>query len=121
MTNLPQPPKYLSAEARAWWRSVVEEYELTDTDLRLVRLAAEALDRAEQARQVLQRKGLTYADPKRGPRMRPEVVIEKDSRAAFAKLIRQLGLDTHEPATSQTRRKSESYWPRWKKEQHGIS
>jgi len=52
-----------------------------------------------QVRQAIERHGLTYHDPKRGPRMRPVVVIERDSRAAFARLVAQLKLDeTDAPA-----------------------
>lgn len=118
--NLPKPPKHLSPEARAWWAAVVGRFELAETDLHILRLAGEALDRAEQARRVLQQKGLTYVDPKRGPRMRPEVVIQRDASALFARLVAQLGLDA-EPSASPTRRRAETYWPKWKKERHGIS
>lgn len=86
-------PKHLSAAARKWWRTVVEEYACGPHELHLLTLAAEALDRCTAARQAIEQHGLTYLDPKRGPRMRPEVVIERDSRAAFARLIKQLDLD----------------------------
>ena len=34
------------------------------------------------------------------PRSRPEIAIERDSRVAFARLIRELDLDTNSPAES---------------------
>lgn len=68
-------------------------YELEPQHLRLLRLACEAWDRAEQARKVLRRRGLTYRDRFDQPRARPEVAIERDSRMAFARLLRELDLD----------------------------
>ena len=54
--------------------------------------ALEAHDRAEQAGRILKREGLTYQDRFEQPRSRPEVAIERDSRAQFAKLLDQAGL-----------------------------
>jgi hypothetical protein len=64
----------------------------------LLRLAAEAWDRCEQARLVIAEQGLTYMDRFEQPRARPEVAIERDSRIAFARLIRELALDVDSPA-----------------------
>src|SRR2546422_121105 len=45
-----RPPAHLSPEAKRWWRLVLERYELEDQHLRLLQLAAEAWDRAAEAR-----------------------------------------------------------------------
>ena len=37
--------------------------------------------------------GLTFEDPHGCPKTRPEVAIERDSRLAFARLVRELDLD----------------------------
>jgi len=60
----------------------------------VVTKAAEAHDRAEQARKVLTKDGLTYLDRFEQPTSRPEVAIERDSRLAFARLLRELNLET---------------------------
>ncbi len=86
-------PRHLSRPAKSWWRSVVTQYDCGPHELHLLTLAAEALDRCTAARHAIEAHGMTYQDPKRGPRMRPEVIIERDSRAAFARLIKQLDLD----------------------------
>jgi hypothetical protein len=46
----------------------------------------------EFARQVLAKEGITVAG-RYGPRTHPAVGIERDARAAFAKLVKQLDLD----------------------------
>ena len=71
----------------------MNEYALEEHHERLLTLAAEAYDRAEQARDALGEHGLTWED-KTGVRTPgPEVAIERDSRVAFARLTRELDLD----------------------------
>jgi phage terminase small subunit len=90
----PPAPPHLSDTARRWWHAVVNEYALEPHHLHLLRLAAEALDRAEEARAALAANGTTYTDRFNAPRLRPEVSIERDSRLSFARLCRELELDT---------------------------
>lgn len=90
----PNPPKHLRPNTRKWWKSVVEEWELDEHHVRLLTLAAEAWDRCQEAREILAREGLTYTDRFGQPVSRPEVAIEKDSRIAFARLLRELDLDS---------------------------
>lgn len=97
-TDLPTPPAHLSAESRAWWSGVVEAFVLESHHLRLLTLAAEAWDRCQQARKALTKGGLTYLDRFKQPHARPELKVEADSRIAFARLLRELGLDISPPA-----------------------
>jgi hypothetical protein len=71
----------------------VAEFRLEEHHERLLTLAGEAWDRATEAREALAEHGLTYVDRFDQPRARPEVAIERDSRLAFARLIRELDLD----------------------------
>jgi phage terminase small subunit len=97
----PPAPSHLSASTKRWWKSVVTNFALEDHHLHLLKLACEALDRVEQARQALATLGTTYVDRFNAPHPRPEVGIERDSRIAFARLCRELDLDTAEmPAAS---------------------
>ena len=98
MQDRPAAPAHLTAEARAWWESVVADYVLDAHHLRLLQLAAEAWDRGQQARRALKRHGTTYTDRFGQPKARPEVAIERDSRIAFARLLRELALDVDGPA-----------------------
>jgi P27 family predicted phage terminase small subunit len=80
-----------------WWNSVAAEIDLEPHRLRLLQLACEAWDRCNQAREALAEHGLTYLSKDGDPRPRPEVAIERDARIAFARLVRDLGLDTPIP------------------------
>lgn len=98
--QVPKPPQHLPPATAAWFASVVTDYELDPHHIRLLTLACESWDRGQQARQVLDRDGLTYQDRFGAPRARPEIGIERDSRIAFARLVRELGLDlAGEPET----------------------
>jgi phage terminase small subunit len=104
MKNQPAaPPDHLSASCREWWSTVLNDYALEAHHLRLLQLAAEAWDRCSQARAVLDAEGLTYETRFGAPMPRPEVAIERDSRLAFARLLRELDLDV-EPPTEPRRR-----------------
>jgi phage terminase small subunit len=97
-----KPPDYLQFSTKKWWKDTVSRWVLEPHHIRLLTLAASSWDRAEQARELLAVHGLTYTDPKSGrPCSRPEVAVERDSRLAFARLIRELDLDLEPPkATS---------------------
>lgn len=90
-------PKHLNATTRDWYAQICEDYELESQDLKLLRLAAEAWDRCNEAREAIKKHGLTYTDRFDSPRARPEVKIEVDSRTGFARLMRELALDVAPP------------------------
>jgi phage terminase small subunit len=108
-----KPPKHLSASTRRWVRHVADTYSLEQHHWGLLCLAAESWDRAEQAAVVIREQGMTYNDRFGAPRARPECAVERDSRIAFARLIRELGLDkaeTPETGGMQPRRSNEATW-----------
>jgi hypothetical protein len=70
--------------------------------MRLLQAAAECWDRLQQARELLQRDGLVIAGREGGLRPHPAAAIERDSRIAFARLIRELDLDVEPPSTNRT-------------------
>ena len=95
-----QPPGHLRAETKRWWRSVVADWSLEPHHERLLTLAAEAWDRCQQARMALEEHGTIFQDRFGQPKTRPEVAIERDTRLAFARLVRELALDEIEPPQS---------------------
>lgn len=93
----PRPPAHLGRDGRRLWRRVIAEYLVEDPHaVELLRLAAEALDRAAQARTVVDAEGMTI-EGRFGPKTHPAVGIERDSALRAARLLRELGLlDTPE-------------------------
>ena len=102
MAEKKRAPGHLKPTTRRWWASVVAEYELEPHHIRLLTLAAESWDRCEQAREAIAEHGLTFIDAHGSPKARPEVSIERDSRIAFARLLRELGLDVQPPSESRS-------------------
>ena len=93
-------PDHLMPTTKAWWLSVADEYELEAHHLRILTLAAESWDRGQQAREAVAKNGLVFDDRFGQPHARPEVAIERDSRIAFARLVREIGLDLFQPDES---------------------
>lgn len=97
VTTAPKPPKHLRAATAAWWKAVAAEYTLEPHHLRLLTLAAEAWDRCEEARETLAAEGAYFKDRFGQPKAHPALAVERDSRIAFARLLRELGLDLEPP------------------------
>lgn len=96
-SNKISAPRHLRPDTAAWWLSVADGYALEAHHLRILTLAAEAWDRGQEAREAITRHGSVYVDRFDQPRARPEVAIERDSRIAFARLVRELALDLDPP------------------------
>ena len=86
-------PGHLKRSTRQWIHGLMAEYELEDHHLRLLILAAESWDRCCQAREMIEAEGLTVADRFGQLRPHPAVAIERDSRIAFARMLRETGLE----------------------------
>lgn len=88
-----KPPTHLRQPTAKWFRSVTTDFDLDPHHIRLLTLAAEAWDRGQAAREVVDREGMTFLDRFGSPKPRPELAIERDSRIGFARLLRELALD----------------------------
>ncbi len=99
----PVAPTHLQPATRKWFASVVADFELDQHHVRLLTLAGEAWDRCTAARLAMDKAGMTYDDRFGAPRARPEIAIERDSRLAFARLVRELDLDAEPPAAESSR------------------
>lgn len=86
-------PSHLTEETLRWWESVVDNYELEEHHVRLLTLAGEAWDRAQHARETLEREGPYYVNRFSEPRAHPAIAVERDNRLQFARLMRELDLD----------------------------
>jgi P27 family predicted phage terminase small subunit len=94
--ELPPAPAHLSAAMQAWWRDVVRDYELDPHHLHLLEAACDAWDRMVMARTTLLAEGLSV-ETKHGAKKHPACDVERDSRLAFARLVRELDLDAPAP------------------------
>jgi P27 family predicted phage terminase small subunit len=91
--DITKPPSHLKAASKRWYSEVCEAFDLDSHHLRLLQLAAEAWDRGQEARAALAKEGIVYIDSLGMPKARPEVMIERDARLGFARILRELGLD----------------------------
>ena len=105
-------PDHLSKSAAEWWREAITDYDFEPHHYRILQAACEAWDRMQEAREALAAHGgLTFTDKNETIRAHPAVAMERDARVAFARLVRELDLDTgslsesaRPPAISSNRR-----------------
>lgn len=90
--GIPRAPGNLSAEARRFWRAVMAVHVLEPHHERILHVACEALDRMREAQAAVAKDG-SYVDGRFGPKAHPGLAIERDSRLAMLRAIRELGLD----------------------------
>lgn len=97
MSALPKAPAHLRASGRALWRQVVAGFDLQPHHLAILAAACEAQDRMSEAREVVGRDG-AYVEGRFGPKAHPALAVERDSRLAMVRCLRELGLDFEPPA-----------------------
>jgi phage terminase small subunit len=97
-TTDPCPPDHLGRSA-GFWAVTVAGFDLDPHQLELLRRACEASDRADEARETIDADGACYVDRWGQPKAHPMIAVERDSRLAFARLIRELKLDDDGPAS----------------------
>jgi phage terminase small subunit len=90
-------PRHLSAASRRWYCQVAAEFVLESHHLKVLQAAAESWDRMEQARKEIAVRGLLIDDRFGVPRANPAVNIERDSRTAFLRAVRELDLELEPP------------------------
>jgi phage terminase small subunit len=93
----PKAPRHLRAPTRRWFEQICADYELESHHLMLLTLAAEAWDRHVAAREVLTDEGMTFIDKFENIKPRPEIMVERDCRNAFARMLRELRLEAPPP------------------------
>lgn len=86
-------PTHLRALTRKWVRSVIDDFDFESHHFRILIRVAEAWDRGEQAREQIDRDGITVPDRYGVLKQHPAIAVERDSRTAFFRGIRELALD----------------------------
>jgi phage terminase small subunit len=87
-------PRHLSRSSKLLYRSICEEYELDGEPAALTTLSEglTSLDRGIEARKTVETEGLTVVAGNGTIRAHPAVQIERDSRVAYLRAIRELAL-----------------------------
>jgi len=87
-------PSHLSPPARRWWSELAREYDIVDAGgLALLTVAAEAWERARDARELIAKEGAVTPDRFGTPTAHPAVRIEHGARAQLLQALKQLHLD----------------------------
>lgn len=90
-----EPPKHLSERAQSLWREIVPRRAKSAERIALVQTALEALDRADQAREVVAAEGMTVRTEKTGTaHAHPLLKVEAESRKTFMKIWDRLDFAT---------------------------
>ena len=92
-------PGHLTAESKDIWASVLADYELEKRHEAVLLTALEAFDRMREAQEAVRRDG-AYIDGRFGMKAHPALAIERDSRTAFLRAQRELGLDLEATAAA---------------------
>lgn len=89
----PRAPAHLSNSSQRLWRETVRSFDFAGTELALLESALRSLDRAEEARALVEEEGLTTVTESSGTvHAHPAVRIEAEARREFRIAWRTLGL-----------------------------
>src|SRR3954453_1627101 len=85
-------PKHLRPATQRWFNDVCAQWPLEEHHRMMLQAAAEAWDRAVQAREAIEKHGPVYTDRFGQPQARPELRIERDAQIGFRQMLRALDL-----------------------------
>jgi hypothetical protein len=88
----PAEPMTLSPRAAELYERVLDRWELDEVATAILRLAVEAMTRADEAAAIVSREGLCVPDRWGRPQKHPASLLERDHRAAAAASLQKLGL-----------------------------
>ena len=90
-------PDHLSADARAWWDHLTNEYDIADSGGRLLlQTAMEAFDRMRGAAARVAEDGEMVADRFGQLKAHPMLTVERDARSQMLMSLKQLNLEVHD-------------------------
>ena len=92
-TTRKHAPKHLSEASKAIWRRTLDDFDLEDHHLLVLEAALDARDRMIEARERIAADGPYISDRYGKLKAHPGVAVERDSRIAFLRAMRELGLD----------------------------
>lgn len=115
-TARPRVPKGLRTGGRKLWRDVVEAYELTAPELRLLGQVCVTIDAIDELDELVSTEGTMTVGSKGQPVLHPAVAEARLQRLALGRLLAQLCLPDPEggvvrsPAQVRARRAAQVRW-----------
>ncbi len=94
-SNTSRPPAGLGTSGQALWRAVVDEYELTEHELVLLREGCRTVDSLDALQTLLDAEGL-MGSTSQGPRIHPAMAELRQQRMTLARLLAALHIPTGE-------------------------
>jgi phage terminase small subunit len=89
----PSPPEHLSGRSKELWCEYIGHEIKSPGRITLFQTGLEALDRAEQARLLVEKEGLTTVTGRSGvSHAHPALAIEKEAKSQFVRIWKILGL-----------------------------
>jgi P27 family predicted phage terminase small subunit len=105
MNKTEKSPKHLSAEAKAWWERIQNEYSVQDSGgVFLLTSMLESFDQMRAAQALITSDGLVCRDRYDQVKANPATVVARDARSAMLQAMKQLGLDIPVPGTNKGRK-----------------
>lgn len=92
MTDKPRAPKDLGPRGRSFWRRTLAGYDLSETELELLRECCRLLDECESLRTSVDADGTTVAGSAGQVRVHPALGELRQHRLALGRLLAQLAL-----------------------------
>lgn len=89
--KIPRPPDGLKAPGRAFWRSVVADYDLYENEFATLLEACRTKDTLADLQTILDQEGLMVDTPQ-GKRAHPAMVELRQQRAVYLRLLAGLRL-----------------------------
>src|SRR5215211_3584357 len=84
-------PNALAPSEADLFRTIIRDYRIHDeVSLRIIEEGLLSLQRAREAREQIDKDGLTFVDKHGQPRVHPLLAVERDARAAALAAFRQL-------------------------------
>ncbi len=100
-------PRHLGPKARAFWREITSAWNLEEHHRRLLELTCGALQRADEAREAVERDGAYQLSKRDGTfRVHPGVAVEREASRTAMRGLRELGFDMADVAAEKVRRAS---------------
>lgn len=86
-------PSNLTRETARLWNKLCKEYSFDDAGFLLLKVALEAYDRLQSARQQIDEEGAVIETPTHYFKEHPALKVEKQARDGFLSAMRMLNLD----------------------------